>query len=226
MDLKFNLDKQNVFVTSDSHYNHKNICRGVSSWEDNKGNLATRDFPSLEEMNQTIVDGINDRVKSDDILIHLGDWSFGGIQNIAQFREQINCKNIYLCYGNHDHHIKNNRLLETSTHRGVPAKELFIETGDILNLTVTSSVVKGKVQFFCSHYSHRIWDKRHHGRMHLFGHSHGSLDSVTNDRSMDVGIDSSMRIFGTYMPFHIMEVYTILENRENFTIDHHSYLTN
>lgn len=226
MELKFNLDKQAVWVTSDTHYGHKNICRGVSQWEPNKGEQATRNFETLENMNQSIVDGINSRVKADDILIHLGDWSFGGIQNIAQFREQISCKNIYLCYGNHDHHIQNDRLLETSTHRGVPARELFIETDHVLDLTITSSAVKGELSFFCSHYSHRVWNKRHHGRMHLFGHSHGSLDALTNDRSMDVGIDSAARIFGSYIPFHIMEVYTILNNRENLPIDHHNSLTN
>lgn len=224
MDLKFNLDNQAIWVTSDTHYGHKNICRGVSEWK-SRGNLDTRNFLTLEEMNQFIVNGINDRVKEDDVLIHLGDWSFGGIDNIWKFREQINCKNTYLIYGNHDHHIKNNRLLETSKYAGVPAKDLFIETDHVLNLTIKSSAI-GELQFFCSHYSHRIWDKRHHGRMHLFGHSHGSLNSVTNDKSMDVGIDSAKRIFGAYVPFHIMEVYELLKDRENSPIDHHNSLTN
>ena len=46
----------------------------------------------------------------EDTLYHLGDWSFGGIENIWNFRKRINCKNIYLVPGNHDHHIKKNKL--------------------------------------------------------------------------------------------------------------------
>jgi len=39
---------QDMFFTSDTHINHKNICRGVTSWN---GNLdRTRDFDSLEKM--------------------------------------------------------------------------------------------------------------------------------------------------------------------------------
>ena len=26
----------NIYFTSDTHYQHKNICRGVSSWEENE----------------------------------------------------------------------------------------------------------------------------------------------------------------------------------------------
>lgn len=43
--IKLNKD-QKLFFTSDTHYNHKNICRGVTAWE---GGLdKTRDF--MEKM--------------------------------------------------------------------------------------------------------------------------------------------------------------------------------
>ncbi len=44
-------------------------------------------------------------VKPNDIIYHLGDWSFGGHENIKIFRNRIKCKNIHLILGNHDHHI-------------------------------------------------------------------------------------------------------------------------
>ena len=75
----------NIWITSDTHFGHTNIVGPeISSWKS-----GYRDFKSLHEMNMALVDGINKYVKEDDILYHLGDWSFGGAQNILQFRKYI-----------------------------------------------------------------------------------------------------------------------------------------
>ena len=69
----------------------------------------TRDFPNIDKMNTAIVNNINEVVGQDDVLIHLGDWSFGGFENIEEFYNRLICKNIHLILGNHDHHIDRNR---------------------------------------------------------------------------------------------------------------------
>ena len=99
-----------MYITSDTHYNHKNICSAVTEWKDTRPG-QTRDFKSLSHMNQTIVNNINAVVGEDDILIHFGDFSFGGIEQIWEFRKQIVCKYIYLIFGNHDEHIIANKQL-------------------------------------------------------------------------------------------------------------------
>jgi len=102
-----------IFITSDTHYNHSNIVRGTTQWDlsgQTKGNQSVRDFDTLEEHNNALVNGINSVVGEDDVLFHLGDWSFGGLDSIFSFRKRLNVKNIHLCFGNHDHHIKNNRV--------------------------------------------------------------------------------------------------------------------
>ena len=116
-----------IWFTSDSHWGHKNICIGVSEWDDKE--QSCRKFDTLEEMNELIVSNINKYVKEDDILYHLGDWSFGGIENIWEFRKQINCKNIYLVPGNHDHHIKSNKILPNCIIRtfNLNSKDVFTE---------------------------------------------------------------------------------------------------
>jgi calcineurin-like phosphoesterase family protein len=109
--IKIDKDRK-VFVTSDTHYGHKNICRGVTAWRLPDGSIPidqTRDFDTIEQMNESIISGINSVVGEDDVLIHLGDWSFGGFENIQKFRDRIVCKEIHLILGNHDHHIQNNR---------------------------------------------------------------------------------------------------------------------
>lgn len=105
-----------IYFISDTHYGHTNICKGVSGWSDTS---KCRDFSTVPEMNQAIVDAINSTVDKNDILYHLGDWSFGGIKNIWEFRKQIICENIHLILGNHDHHIQRNKTLP-NCHFKVP----------------------------------------------------------------------------------------------------------
>jgi calcineurin-like phosphoesterase family protein len=112
MSFKKLLTSGKVWITSDTHFGHKNIVRGVTNWRTQDGQIpveSTRDFNTVEEMNQRLADGINNVVDQDDTLIMLGDVSFGGFDNIGNFINRIVCKNIHLILGNHDTHIENNR---------------------------------------------------------------------------------------------------------------------
>lgn len=234
----FNLSKNNVWIFSDPHYRHENICSSTTKWNLEKiseGHSGVRLFNSIEEMDKAIVDGINEHVKKDDILICLGDWSFGGENNIFNFRKQIVCRNIHLILGNHDHHIARNILLPanqqiealnlgfTTDSSGVciRAKDLFSSVEYFKQIKVQLNSKSKAIMFNLMHYSMRVWDKHHHGAYHLFGHSHGSLDNLPNGRSMDVGIDSAYKLFKTYRPFNILECIDICNKNEIQYIDHH-----
>jgi len=89
--MKLVLEKgQQLFFTSDTHYSHSNICSATTNWSVNDG--YARKFDSLQDMNQRLVDNINNMVGEDDILIHLGDWSFGGFDKIEEFRSKSTVK--------------------------------------------------------------------------------------------------------------------------------------
>lgn len=122
--MKLILNKgQKLWWTSDTHYGHANICSATTTWQEPN---RSRKFDSLDDMNTGLVDNINRLVGPDDILFHLGDWSFGGIKNIEIFRNRINCKNIHLVLGNHDHHIErdtdNTRRLFASVNQYLELK--------------------------------------------------------------------------------------------------------
>ena len=226
----------NIWFTSDTHYNHKNIVKGTTSWTlDGKDGgshslQSTRDFNTLEEHNETLVNNINSLVKEDDILYHLGDWSFGGINSIWNFRKQLKCKNIHLIFGNHDHHIEN--------HTNIPTEQI----GEFNKLNVFSSwhgvdvgsahlnclfksvqhykeIVINKQIFCLSHYSHRVWNKSHKGSIHLYGHSHGTLPGL--GKSMDVGVDTN-----NLKPYHTDEIMERMNKVETKIVDHHTKYTN
>lgn len=202
--LKFDSKEQKVWFTSDTHYWHKNITLGVSMWKDKETNC--RDFKTTQEMSEHIVNQINKYVGQDDILIHLGDWSFGGIENIWNFRKRIICRNIHLVYGNHDHHIIQNRLLPNVEYYqywntidqirisdNLYAEEIFASTQHYLELQID------KILVCCLHYPMEEWNDRFRKSYHTFGHVHGRIPH--GGGRLDVGMDNAFKVLGEYKPF-------------------------
>jgi calcineurin-like phosphoesterase family protein len=233
---------QRVFFSSDFHYGHKNICRGTTQWElsEHGGENSVRDFDTLEEMNSTIVNGINNIVGQDDWLVCLGDWSFGGRDNIWKFRKRIVCKNIIHILGNHDHPIANNiqlpnckvrvgtGLIVDKEHPGVDFSEvnaqyLFKEVYSYLELTVSHSSGE-KTTYNLFHFPITIWNKAHHDRIHLYGHVHGGYTAP--DRSLDVGVDNAFKLFGEYRPFSERDIQKYMKTRSYKQQSHHNKNTN
>ena len=175
---------QNIFFTSDTHYGHGNICSATTKWEE--GSIRTRQFDSLDAMNDTIVNNINAVVGEDDILIHLGDWSFGGFDNITKFRNRIVCKTIHLVLGNHDHHIENNKE---------SVQDLFASVQHYMKLTILRPLTKSVLQkfsFVCMHYPIASWHDMNQGVMHLHGHVHLPPElRIAEGKAMDVGVDGN-----------------------------------
>ena len=189
-----------IFITSDTHWNHTNIVDGCSKWEDKRG---CRKFKTLDEHNRAILDGINNIVKHDDILYHLGDFSFGGHDNVRKFREQINCQTIHLCRGNHDEHVDKYSYC-------------FSSIQDVLTLRF------GKHKFFMSHYPHLSWNGASKGVIMVHGHEHDKLSHLNvNCKRMDVGVDSAFDIFSIYRPFMIEEVIDINDRKTCSRLGHH-----
>lgn len=211
--MKLILEKgQNLFFTSDTHYSHSNICRATTRWTD--ADSVTRDFKSLEHMNDTLVNNINEVVGQDDILIHLGDWSFGGFEMIEEFRNRILCKNVHLVFGNHDHHIRRNKG---------DVQELFSSTQDYLHLDLR--IPKGKevdkLTLVCMHFPIASWDGMNDGVPHLHGHVHlPRHQRIGQGKVMDVGVDGN-----DLYPISIQEIRTIMKDRPVRSLslpkDHH-----
>jgi calcineurin-like phosphoesterase family protein len=206
-----NSPEVNVWITSDTHYSHKNICRGVTAWRTKEGEIPlsqTRDFATIEKMNSTIVNNINEVVGQDDMLIHLGDWSFGGFEQIREFWDRIICKNMHLVLGNHDHHIENNRE---------GSQGLFKSVSHYNTLEI------GQFKFRLMHYPISSWDGLGKGVMHLHGHCHLPNNlKLSKGQRMDVGMDGHTE----FRPYNVYrEVVPLLRNRPKVSeigeYDHH-----
>jgi len=199
-----------VWIFSDPHYNHSNICRGTTNWRTVEGEIPieqTRDFATLEKMNESIINGINWNVGQDDILICLGDWSFGGFEYIEEFRNRIVCKNVHLILGNHDHHIERNRG---------DIQKIFTSVSDYETLIID------KKTFRLFHYPIQSWNGMNEGDIHLHGHVHlPSNRKFGQGKKMDVGIDGHPE----FRPYNVMrEIVPIMDKRDvksDMLNDHH-----
>lgn len=204
--------KQNIWITADTHYNHKNICRGVTDWRNPDGTIPiaqTRDFPNLIKMNDSMVNNINNVVMPDDILIHLGDWSFGGYDSIRELWDRLTCKNIHIFLGNHDHHIKKNKG---------DVRELFLSVEKMDDEFKFNGII-----FTLVHYPMLSWKNIKQGTIHLHGHTHFMGDDRFGvGRRMDIGIDGHPE----FRPYNLeTEIIPLMMKRpigyELGKLDHH-----
>jgi calcineurin-like phosphoesterase family protein len=224
--MKFDSKKNKIWFTGDTHYWQKNIVYGESVWPTKE--TSTRRFDTVQEMSRHLVKQINTYVAEDDILFHLGDWSFGGIENIWNFRKQLRVKKIHLIPGNHDHHIIRNDVLP-NVYRPEPysiyftdgkpiggeypdyveASYLFESVNKYLDIEIDG------IEVSLLHYAMETWNYRHGKTIHLHGHCHGNLREKYN--RLDVGIDNYFKLFKEYKPFYWGQILEILKriNKEN-----------
>ena len=84
---------ENVWFTSDTHFNHANIIK-----------YCNRPFACVEEMNEKLIENWNSVVGKDDLTWCLGDFCLGPDQkkHIPELVSKLNGR-INLILGNHDH---------------------------------------------------------------------------------------------------------------------------
>lgn len=163
----------NVFFTADNHFDHKNII-----------GYLDRPFRCVEEMNETMVERWNSRVKPSDVVVHAGDFAWGGAAGAAKFASRLNGR-ILLARGNHDP----DRL-----------PDCFERVSQILELQV------GPARIVVCHYAMLTWNESCNGAWHLFGHTHGRMAPPAGRPMLDIGVDCH-----GFAPLHFDEVRDRIE---------------
>ena len=174
-----------VWFTADPHFGHKRIIE-----------LCKRPFATIEEMNKHLINEYNKLVKSSDILYILGDFAWGNINNVREFRDKINCNNIVFIWGNHDDALRDNPKV---------AHELFSSVHEVLDVKVNGQGIR------LFHEPILEWTGFWRGVWHLFGHVHGNLSHMPGALAIDVGVDCH-----DYKPVSFEQLKVIMENRKKF----------
>lgn len=225
------------YFSSDLHLFQQGIVKKLSPWKNAK---ALREFNSVAEMTDTILDNINKTVGEKDTLYLLGDISFSHeFSALKECFESINCKNIHLILGNHDEVITENLEESLKIFKSIDHYKYLHLKYPLPGIDPNRDKWRGRQIIILSHYAMRVWNQSHRGAWMLYGHSHGALDFIEHSsknsqqvneyyskyKTMDVGLENAFNLLGEYRPFSFDEIKEIMDKREILFIDHHEKTT-
>jgi calcineurin-like phosphoesterase family protein len=179
-----NITEKNVFFTSDTHFQHKNIIK-----------YCNRPFKTVRDMDSAMVKNWNAVVGPDDVVFHGGDFCFGAKSSWAYLCDALNGIK-YLAAGNHDGNI-------------TPDK--FVDVQHMFNIRIIGDeeIASDGQRITLCHYPMLSWYQSHRGAWQLYGHVHGGLsnkgDMKTTPNQLDVGVDVH-----NFTPISYQEVKTII----------------
>lgn len=202
LDIK---DKDKLYLVSDTHFGHANICR-----------YCDRPFSSRKEMDDALIENWNSVVPEDGIVVHCGDFMLPHTPGFKEYWKYVKRLNgtIYLCPGNHDrisHGSYNESHPDVSKNKlqlNLPPK--MVVMNDIMKINVDG------VSIMACHYPMLAYptDYQVFGHIHTLsdGTCHGVDGDVvvrTRKTQYDVGVDQN-----GYKPISYTQLKEIFKNRE------------
>lgn len=167
----------NTWITSDTHFGHKNIIK-----------FCNRPFFSIQDMDEALIKNWNAVVKPEDHVYHLGDFAFRQARQLDHYISQLHGK-IFILPGNHD------KVGELAAYSSLtsPVRNRW----QVLPHIYTYFVQQTREKVELCHYPILAWNARHHGRVHLHGHVHTKNGEskkpgyIYLPNCYDVGVDNN-----------------------------------
>ncbi len=154
---KYKYDADKVMFTADTHFGHDNIIK-----------YCDRPFKDAGHMDVELIANWNEAVGPDQVVFHLGDFTFHGKRNVPNLLNRLNGE-VILIQGNHD---------KTNTLRH------FKDVHDLAEVVVEDQ------RIVMCHYAMQRWNHSFRGSWHIYGHSHGTLAPNWGRKTCDIGVDS------------------------------------
>lgn len=168
-----------TYFTADHHFGHANIIK-----------YTNRPFKSVEEMDNELIRRWNEKVKVNDIVYHLGDFTLLSYKDAYSYLDKLN-GNIFIVPGGHD-----KRWVRHAIN---------FDNANVLPSLATYYFGDDAWPFILCHYPLLSWDRSHYGSIHLHGHSHGTIPNEGG--RFDVGIDTN-----DFYPYSLEDVMKAIEN--------------
>jgi calcineurin-like phosphoesterase family protein len=217
-------DDQKVYWVSDTHLNHNRDFV-----------YEVRGFKSSQEHTDFIIDKINEVVRSNDILMHGGDFCLNTEESgCNELLARIQCQNIYLLWGNHNNPLWKiyKREVESmwgaaldisdSISREIPEIYPFRYKNIVFYGNYLEVVVDGQY-FVMAHYPIHVFNYMKDGAKMICGHSHYGLPFSQADnlssKILDVGWDGFARPLSTEEVLKIMDKKSIFVSGDHHTND-------
>ena len=183
-------DPDKLFMTSDSHLGHYNICK-----------YCHRPFQSRSDMDQTLIKNWNAVVPEDGIVVHCGDFMLPHNEDIKEYNKYLNQLHgrVLLLRGNHDR------------------ASLDWVSDKLIAVRDQAMIVVDGVKIFAQHYPCAAFNGDYHvyGHIHTLadGTCHGIDGDVTKmmrKNTYDVGVDQN-----GYTPVSYWQLCDIFRKKMN-----------
>ena len=149
---------------SDMHLSHANVIK-----------FNNRPFSNAHEMNEKLIENWNSVVKDEDVVYHLGDFSFDSPGYTAEYMKRLKGK-IKFIRGNHDNTIHKLFINKIITN---PRFEYLHHYHEF---------AINKERFVLFHYPIENWPGKYRDSIHIHGHSHFIFGNTMKNR-FDVSVE-------------------------------------
>ena len=183
-------DPDKLFLTSDSHLGHFNICK-----------YCHRPFQSRSEMDQTLIKNWNEVVPEDGIVVHCGDFMLPHNEDIKEYNKYLNQLHgrVLLLRGNHD------------------IASLDWVSDKLIAVRDQAMIVVDGVKIFAQHYPCAAFNGDYHvyGHIHTLADGtcygiDGDVTKVMGKNTYDVGVDQN-----GYTPVSYWQLCDIFRKKMN-----------
>lgn len=197
------------YYIADTHYFHKNLLTKMDN----------RNFETVEEMHEYMIKKHNSKVRKNDEIVFLGDFSFGKPEETMEILKRLNGTK-YLIQGNHEKYLRSPEF-DKSLFKWIRPYEELNDNGRYVIL---------------SHYPILFYNKQYRKMedgsprtYHLCGHVHDTHDNVLLEKFIKqeketMVIEKSGE--EKPIPCNIINCFCMFSDYEPLTLDEWIELTN
>ena len=202
-------DSHKVFFTSDTHFRHNQSFI-----------FETRGYKNRYEHDDALIAKINEVVRTEDTLIHLGDFCLN--ITLPEFNEilaRINCQNVAYIWGNHNSCIRRYYEDAVATEYDKDIEVYPYAVGKLTYLGYYKELIVNGHMIVIHHYPIYSWNSMRKGSWCLHGHEHCAVIDHLPDgdggKILDVGWDYYKS------PVSFNEIQKIMHKKQIKSIGHH-----
>jgi len=186
-------ENKKVWFGSDHHFGHEFMSK-------------FRNFDTIEEHDQALIDAHNLVVQPGDDVYFMGDFVFRSARHYEHYTKQLN-GNLHLIRGNHD------SIGLTGGTRGFRWVKDYHEI-KLPNL-LSEEEIKPNIQVDLFHYPILCHNKNKRGAFMLHGHTHSAIDELTKGKIRDVEIKKS----NLFEPYEWQDILLFMKDRPIYAPD-------
>jgi len=182
-----------TFAISDLHFGHKNIL-----------DYTGRQYATIDEMDNDFVSAWNSVVGDHDIVYVLGDFYLGRWKQAKEYFSKLRGRiDVLNNYWHHDKWWMQDldvpayawNTVDTMTDQMVLCPPMAVIEKKVYGKYTSATIL--------CHYPIEVWDRKHYGSTHLFGHIHSKDGYIKGSMRLDVGVDNLMHMLDSPAPIEI-----------------------